>query len=105
MSGAERSGGRGGARRMSFPKSDKIWMNGKLVPWDDAKIHVASHVIHYGSAVFEGVRCYATPDGSAVFRLDDHTERLYNSAKIYLMDVPYSPAEMEQAILQTISGN
>jgi len=90
---------------MSFPKSDKIWMNGKLVPWDDAKIHVASHVIHYGSAVFEGVRCYATPDGPAVFRLDDHTERLYNSAKIYRMDVPYSPAEMNQAILETISVN
>jgi len=90
---------------MSFPKSDKIWMNGKLVPWDDAKIHVGSHVIHYGSAVFEGVRCYATPDGPAVFRLDDHTERLYNSAKIYRMDVPYSPAEMNQAILETISVN
>jgi len=90
---------------MSFPKSDKIWMNGKLVPWDDAKIHVASHVIHYGSAVFEGVRCYATPDGPAVFRLDAHTERLYNSAKIYRMDVPYSPAEMNQAILETISVN
>ena len=90
---------------MSFPKSDKIWMNGELVAWDDAKIHVASHVIHYGSAVFEGVRCYATPDGPAVFRLDAHTERLYNSAKIYRMDVPYSPAEMNQAILETISVN
>jgi len=90
---------------MSFPKSDKIWMNGKLVPWDDAKIHVASHVIHYGSAVFEGVRCYATPDGPAVFRLDAHTERLYNSAKIFRMDVPYSPAQMDQAILETISVN
>jgi len=90
---------------MSFPKSDKIWMNGKLVPWDDAKIHVGSHVIHYGSAVFEGVRCYATPDGPAVFRLDAHTERLYDSAKIYRMDVPYSPAEMNQAILETISVN
>jgi branched-chain amino acid aminotransferase len=90
---------------MSFPKSDKIWMNGKLVPWDDAKIHVGSHVIHYGSAVFEGVRCYATPEGPAVFRLDAHTERLFNSAKIYRMDVPYSPAEMNRAILETISAN
>jgi branched-chain amino acid aminotransferase len=90
---------------MSFPKSEKIWMNGKVVPWDDAKIHVASHVIHYGSAVFEGLRCYATPDGPAVFRLDAHTERLYNSAKIYRMEVPYSPAEMNQAILETISMN
>jgi branched-chain amino acid aminotransferase len=90
---------------MSFPKSDKIWMNGKLVPWDDAKIHVGSHVIHYGSAVFEGVRCYATPEGPAVFRLDAHTDRLYNSAKIYRMDVPYSPSEMNQAILETIAVN
>ena len=90
---------------MSFPKSDKVWMNGKLVPWDDAKIHVGSHVIHYASAVFEGVRCYATPEGPAVFRLDAHTDRLYDSAKIYRMDVPYSQAEMTQAILETISVN
>jgi branched-chain amino acid aminotransferase len=90
---------------MSFPKSDKIWMNGKLVPWDDARIHVGSHVIHYGSAVFEGVRCYATPEGPAVFRLDAHTDRLYDSAKIYRMEVPYSPAEMNQAILETIAVN
>ncbi len=90
---------------MTFPKSDKIWMNGKLVPWDDARIHIGSHVIHYGSAVFEGVRCYATSDGPAVFRLDAHTERLFNSAKIYRMEVPYSPAEMNRAILETISAN
>ena len=90
---------------MSFPKSDKIWMNGKLVPWDDAKIHIGAHVVHYGSAVFEGIRCYATPDGSAVFRLDDHTERLYNSAKIYRMDVPIEPDEFNQAVLETISAN
>jgi branched-chain amino acid aminotransferase len=90
---------------MSFPKSDKIWMNGKLVPWDDAKIHVGSHVIHYGSAVFEGLRCYNTPEGPAVFRLDAHTERLYNSAKIYRMDVPLGPDEMNQAILETIGAN
>src|SRR5207244_4503006 len=79
--------------------------NGTLVPWDDAKIHIGSHVIHYGSAVFEGVRCYATPDGPAVFRLDAHTERLFNSAKIYRMDVPYSPADMNRALLETISPN
>ncbi len=78
---------------MSFPKSDTIWMNGKLVPWDDAKIHVGSHVIHYGSAVFEGVRCYKTPEGPAVFRLDAHTERLFNSAKIYRMDIPIAADE------------
>ena len=90
---------------MSFPKSDLIWMNGKLVPWDDAKIHVGSHVIHYGSAVFEGVRCYSTPEGPAVFRLDAHTERLFDSAKIYRMDVPIGPDEFNQAILDTISAN
>ncbi len=90
---------------MSFPKSEKIWMNGKLVPWDEANIHIGSHVIHYGSAVFEGIRCYATPEGPAVFRLDAHTERLYNSAKIYRMDVPYGPDELNNAILETIGVN
>jgi branched-chain amino acid aminotransferase len=90
---------------MSFPKSDKIWMNGKFVPWDDAKIHIGSHVIHYGSAVFEGIRCYATPDGPAVFRLDAHVERLYNSAKIYRMDVPVAVDVFNQALLETISVN
>jgi branched-chain amino acid aminotransferase len=91
---------------MAFPGStEKIWMNGALVPWDEAKIHVGSHVIHYGSAVFEGVRCYATPEGSAIFRLDAHTERLYDSARIYRMDVPYTPEEMNQAIFDTITAN
>jgi branched-chain amino acid aminotransferase len=90
---------------MSFPKSDKIWMNGKLVPWDDAKIHVGSHVIHYASAVFEGVRCYATPEGPAVFRLDAHTDRLYDSAKIYRMDIPMPVADFNKAILDTIAAN
>jgi branched-chain amino acid aminotransferase len=90
---------------MSFPKSEKIWMNGALVPWDDARIHIGSHVIHYGSAVFEGLRCYSTPEGSAVFRLDMHTERLYNSARIYRMDVPYGQEEFNQAILDTVSAN
>jgi branched-chain amino acid aminotransferase len=90
---------------MSFPKSDLIWMNGKLVPWDDARIHVGSHVIHYGSAVFEGVRCYSTPEGPAVFRLDSHTERLFDSAKIYRMEIPIGPEEFNRAILDTISAN
>jgi branched-chain amino acid aminotransferase len=80
-------------------------MNGTLVPWADAKIHIGSHVIHYGSAVFEGIRCYDTPDGPAVFRLDAHTERLFNSAKIYRMDVPISEEEMNQAIGETILAN
>jgi branched-chain amino acid aminotransferase len=90
---------------MSFVKSEKIWMNGTLVPWDDAKIHVGAHVIHYGSAVFEGLRCYNTPEGGAVFRLDAHTERLYNSAKIYRMDVPIPPDEFNRAVLETINAN
>ncbi|HWX23525.1 MAG TPA: branched-chain-amino-acid transaminase [Vicinamibacteria bacterium] len=80
-------------------------MNGKLVPWDDATIHVGSHVIHYGSAVFEGLRCYATPEGPAVFRLDAHTERLFNSAAIYRMDFDLSPEAFNQAVLQTIAAN
>jgi len=90
---------------MTFPKSDVIWMNGKLVPWDDARIHVGSHVIHYGSAVFEGVRCYNTPEGPAIFRLDAHTERLFNSAKIYRMDMPYTFEELSRAQLETVAAN
>ena len=80
-------------------------MNGKLVPWDDARIHIGSHVIHYGSAVFEGVRCYKTPKGSAVFRLDAPTERLFNSAKIYWMELGYTPEQLNDAILETIRAN
>jgi branched-chain amino acid aminotransferase len=90
---------------MAFPKSQSIWMNGKLVPWDDAKIHVGSHVIHYGSAVFEGIRCYQTPEGPAVFRLDDHTDRLFSSAKIYRMDPPVTREEFNRAVLETIAAN
>src|SRR5687768_18518349 len=90
---------------MAMPQKGHIWMNGTLVPWSDAKIHIGSHVIHYGTAVFEGIRCYETPEGPAVFRLDAHTERLYNSAKLYRMDVPTPPAEFSQAVLETISAN
>jgi branched-chain amino acid aminotransferase len=90
---------------MSVPRSELIWMNGKLVPWDDARIHVGSHVIHYGSAVFEGIRCYKTARGPAVFRLDAHTERLFGSAKIYWMDVPWSAEQVNAAILETIAAN
>ena len=80
-------------------------MNGRLVAWDDARIHIGSHVVHYGSAVFEGIRCYSTPKGSVVFRLDTHTERLFNSAKIYWMELPFSPAQVNAAILETIAAN
>ena len=90
---------------MAMPVKGHIWMNGKMVPWADANIHIGTHAIHYGSAVFEGVRCYKTSEGPAVFRLDAHTERLYNSAKIYRMDVPTQPEEFNQAICETIRVN
>src|SRR5579863_8977777 len=91
---------------MGFPGTGKIWMNGKLVDWKDAHIHIASHVIHYGSGVFEGARCYDTPKGSACFRLDEHLVRLQHSAKIYRMD--YAPLDLggwRDAVLQTIRAN
>jgi branched-chain amino acid aminotransferase len=90
---------------MASPRSDFVWMSGKLVPWDDARIHIGSHVVHYGSAVFEGIRCYNTPKGPAVFRLDAHTERLFNSAKIYWMELPYTPEQVNAAVLETIAAN
>lgn len=90
---------------MSFPGTGKIWMNGKLVDWKDANIHIASHVIHYGSGVFEGARCYATPKGSACFRLDEHLVRLVHSAKIYRMEYSLDLAGWREAVLQTIRAN
>lgn len=90
---------------MAFPGTGKIWMNGKLVDWKDATIHVASHVIHYGSGVFEGARCYATPRGSACFRLDAHMRRLQHSAKIYRMSYPLDLTGWRTAVLETIRAN
>lgn len=90
---------------MAIRKVEKIWMNGKFVNWDEAKIHVLAHVVHYGSSWFEGIRCYETKKGSAIFRLDKHLERLYDSAKIYHAEIPYSKKEMEDAILETIRVN
>lgn len=90
---------------MSFPGTGQIWMNGKLVEWKDATIHIGSHVIHYGSGVFEGARCYATPKGSAVFRLDEHMVRLINSAKIYRMEYSLDLAGWREAVLGTIRAN
>ena len=75
---------------MPLQKVDKIWMDGELVPWDDAKVHILTHTLHYGSGVFEGIRAYTTSQGAAVFRLTDHINRLFDSAKVYLIDVPYS---------------
>ena len=90
---------------MAFSGSGKIWMNGALVDWADAKIHIASHVIHYGSGVFEGARCYATPRGSACFRLDAHMRRLYDSAKIYRMTPVLPQDALTDAVLETIRAN
>lgn len=90
---------------MAFTGTGKIWMNGELVDWADAKIHIASHVIHYGSGVFEGARCYNTPKGSACFRLDTHLRRLYDSAKIYRMEYPLEQRELQEAVLATIRAN
>ena len=90
---------------MAFTGTGKIWMNGSLVDWADAKIHVASHVIHYGSGVFEGARCYSTTRGSACFRLDAHMRRLYDSAKIYRMEPTIDEPTLTQALLETIRAN
>jgi branched-chain amino acid aminotransferase len=89
---------------MSFG-TGKIWMNGSLVDWPDAKIHIASHVVHYGSAVFEGARCYDTPRGSACFQLDAHMRRLYDSAKIYRMEPTVDQKTLTTAVLDTIRAN
>lgn len=88
-----------------FPGCSKIWMNGKMVNFEDAKIHVLSHVIHYGSANFEGDRCYNTPNGPMVFRLMDHVERLFNSCKIYRMEIPFTKQQIHDACLETIRAN
>lgn len=90
---------------MAFTGTGKVWMNGSLVDWKDANIHVASHVIHYGTAVFEGARCYDTPKGSACFRLDAHIRRLFNSAKIYRMDYGMTPPAFQSAVVETIRAN
>jgi branched-chain amino acid aminotransferase len=90
---------------MAFQKVDKIWMNGKYVNWDDAKIHILSHVIHYGSGIFEGARCYNTPKGPAIFRLKEHTDRLFNSSKIYRMNIPFTKDEINQVIIDLIKMN
>ena len=89
---------------MSFG-TGRIWMNGSFVDWADAKIHVASHVVHYGSGVFEGARCYDTPKGAACFRLSEHIRRLHDSAKIYRMECAYDRAALEDAVLETIRAN
>lgn len=86
-------------------RTDKIWRDGDLIAWDDASIHVMSHVVHYGSSVFEGIRCYETPSGGAVFRLRDHMRRLTDSAKIYRFPLRYSVDDLIQATIDTIAAN
>ena len=90
---------------MSYEEVQKVWMNGRLVDFADAKIHAFSHVFHYGSAMFEGTRVYDTRNGPAAFRLDDHIERLYHSCKVYRMEIPYTREEFRDAIFETIRAN
>ena len=90
---------------MAWVEGTYIWFDGEFVKWEDAKIHVLSHVVHYGSGVFEGIRAYKTPAGTVVFRLCDHVRRLYDSAKIYRMDIPYSQEDLARAITETVARN
>ncbi|HWG76701.1 MAG TPA: branched-chain amino acid transaminase [Steroidobacteraceae bacterium] len=90
---------------MPIPATPFIWFNGKLIPWERATVHVLAHALHYGSSVFEGVRAYATPRGVAIFRLQDHTRRLFDSAKIYRMQIPFSPEQMNEACHQVLAAN
>jgi len=90
---------------MSIEPTPWIWFNGRLVPWDEARVHVFTHALHYGSSVFEGIRAYATPRGPAVLGLKSHVHRLFDSCKIYRMPIPYQPHEISQAILETIRAN
>lgn len=90
---------------MSSPYPDHIWHNGKIKPWAEATTHVMAHAIHYGSSVFEGIRCYDTPNGPAIFRLTDHNRRLYASARIYDMPIPYTLEEINAACREVIKVN
>ncbi len=88
-----------------IPKTEKIWMDGKFVNWDNATVHILTHTLHYGLGVFEGIRCYETRKGTAIFRLDEHINRLFNSAHIFLIEIPYSKVEIRDAIIKTIQVN
>ena len=83
----------------------KIWMNGKLVPFKNAKVHVLTHALHYSTSIFEGIRCYNTPNGSAIFRLPEHIDRLFNSAKLYSMKIPYSKKQITDGIVKTVKAS
>ncbi len=86
-------------------ESGKIWMNGKLVPFKDAKVHVLTHALHYSTSIFEGIRCYNTEQGSAIFRLPEHVDRLFESAKLYSMKMQYSKKQISDAIIKTVQAN
>ncbi|MFZ3136712.1 MAG: branched-chain amino acid transaminase [Thermodesulfovibrionales bacterium] len=86
-------------------KTEKIWMDGRFVDWDNANVHILTHTLHYGLGVFEGIRCYDTKKGPAIFRLDEHIERLFNSAHIFLMEIPFSEKEIKDAIIRTVKVN
>ena len=90
---------------MPIPEVEKIWFNGELVPWHEARVHVLSHALHYGSGVFEGVRAYKTADGPGVFRLTDHLERMERSAKLYYMTIPYSVERLRHATFELLEAN
>jgi branched-chain amino acid aminotransferase len=90
---------------MPIQEVKKIWMNGKLINWKEAKVHVLTHALHYGSGVFEGIRCYNTVEGPAVFRLRDHIQRLHDSGKFYFMEIPYSVEELSRATKELIKAN
>ncbi len=90
---------------MAIQKTERIWHNGKFIAWDDAQVHVMSHVVNYGSSVFEGIRCYAPPSGPAIFRVHEHVQRLLDSAKIYRIDVDYNRDQIIDAMLELVSGN
>src|SRR5439155_711846 len=90
---------------MPLTPVEMIWMDGELVAWEDAKIHVLSHGLHYGTGIFEGVRAYETKRGASVFRLEDHVRRLFRSAHIYQMEMPFTPEEIAGAIKDTVKAN
>src|SRR5918992_2438148 len=90
---------------MPIAPVEKVWMNGGLVPWDEAKVHILTHALHYGTGVFEGIRCYETPRGPAVFRLRDHLQRMQRSAKVFLTDIPFSVDELVAATHELIKTN
>ncbi|HEY7353448.1 MAG TPA: branched-chain amino acid transaminase [Terriglobales bacterium] len=90
---------------MALQKTEQIWHNGKLIRWEDANVHVMAHVIHYGSSVFEGIRCYAPPSGPAIFRATEHMQRLLDSAKVYRMEIGFTRDELVSAMLELVGAN